>query len=102
MHRPKVTQKIIHKRVVYLDGQFRRDNICQGADIERKIRSNLPAKEEEIADLQERFLNYILEKRGVRLCEKCDALNGYDTFYYQNGQVLCENCVNNFDEAEEL
>lgn len=101
-HAPRLTQRITNARINYLYGQYRRSNINCGKDIERKIRTNLPAKEEDIKDLRERFLEYILHARGVRLCDNCDVLTNGLTFYEQHGQVLCDNCVNDSEEAEEL
>lgn len=101
-HMPRLTQRITNARISYLDGQYRRGNINRGRDIEHKIRTNLPAKEEDIRDLRERFLRYILRTRDVRLCDNCDVLTNGLTFYEQNGQILCENCVNDSEEAEEL
>lgn len=101
-HMPRLTQKITNARIIYLGGQYRRGNINCGKDIEHKIHTNLPAKEEDIQDLRERFLRYIWNTRSVRLCDNCDVLTNGLTFYAQNGQVLCENCVNDSEEAEEL
>lgn len=101
-HMPRLTQRITNARINYLEGQYRRGNINCGKDIEHKIRTNLPAKEEDIRDLRARFLRCMLRTRDVRLCDNCDALTNGLTFYEQNGQILCENCVNDSEEAEEL
>jgi hypothetical protein len=99
-HKAQVTQKIMNARVNYLWGQVRRDNIHTGADIDKKIRSNLPVKEDEVATLRENFIDYA-RNRGWYICDRCDRLDDYAHFM-QHGMTLCENCVNDEEEAEEL
>ena len=100
-HAPKLTKKITERRVSYLWGQYRRGNIARGADIERKIRSNLPVREGDISDLRERFIEFASD-RGVHICDECDLMANYCTYYSQNGRVLCDSCVDGEQEAEEL
>lgn len=99
-HKARVTQKIMDARLNYLWGQVRRSNIRTGADIDKKIRSNLPVKEEDVATLRERFID-LASNRGWHICDKCDQLDNY-MHYRQNCMTLCENCVNDGEEAEEL
>lgn len=99
-HKARVTQKIMNARIDYLWGQVRRGNITHGADIDKKIRSNLPVKEDEVATLQEKFMNSAWN-RGWHVCDRCDQFDNY-MHYQQNGMTLCENCVNDNEEAEEL
>lgn len=101
-HAPKLTKKITERRVSYLWGQYRRDNIRRGADIERKIRTNLPVRDEDISNLREEFIKFASDRNGVHICDECDVMANYYTFYSQNGRTLCENCVDEEQEAEEL
>ena len=100
-HAPKLTKKITERRVSYLWGQYHRNNINRGADIERKIRSNLPARDEDVSDLRERFIEFA-SNRGVHVCDECEIMTGRLMFYSQNGRVLCDRCVNDEQEAEAL
>lgn len=100
-HAPKLTNKITERRVSYLWGQYRRNNIIRGADIERKIRSNLPVREDDIPDLRNKFIEFA-SRNGVRVCDKCDIMAGYCEYYSQNGRVLCDSCVDEEQEAEAL
>lgn len=101
LHAPKLTEKITERRVSYLWGQYRRGNINRGADIERKIRSNLPVRDEDVSELRKRFIMFAAD-RGVHVCAECDMMTSYCAFYLQNGRVLCERCVDEEQEAEEL
>lgn len=99
-HKARVTQKIMNARLNYLWGQVRRDNIRTGADIDKKIRSNLPVKEEDVAMLREKFIDYA-RSRGWHICDKCDQFDDY-VHFQQHGMTLCENCINEEEEADEL
>lgn len=88
-HAPRLTPAVVMSRLEYLRGQVRRGNIVKGSDIEKKIRSNTSARENEIEPLKEQFIGFMRE-RGRDLCADCDVFtidsNEYD------GRLVCNSC----------
>ena len=88
-HAPRLTPAVVRSRLEYLRGQVRRGNILKGSDIEKKIRSNTAARENEIEPLKEQFIGYMRE-RGSELCADCDVFTVSPNEW--DGRLVCNSC----------
>lgn len=88
-HAPRLTPAVVRSRLEYLRGQVRRGNISKGSDIEKKIRSNTAARENEIEPLKEQFISFMRE-RGSELCADCDVFTICPNEW--EGRWVCNSC----------
>ena len=93
IHKAVLTAKITRARCEYLWGQYRRDHINYAKDVRPKIKSALPARENEIDDLYRKFVEYIGDVHDMIVCDRC----GYITSCWEYGgddgrERLCTEC----------
>lgn len=93
IHKAVLTVKITTARCQYLWGQYRRGNISYAKDVRPKIRSALPARENEVDDLYNKFIEYIGDEHDMVVCDKCGVITDCWDYAGEDGaERLCYSC----------
>ena len=90
MHKARLTTKITLRRCQYLEHQWNRGRLCNVKDIVPKIKTNLPARENEVLPLKNKFIDYMRNERDVIVCERCGLLTS--CWDYIGEEQVCMNC----------
>ena len=94
IHKALLTARITTARCEYLWGQYRRDHINYAKDVRPKIRSALPARENEVEDLYHKFIEYIGNNHDMIACDRCGIItNGWDYGGEDGSERLCYECM---------
>lgn len=96
MHKARLTTKITLHRCQYLERQWERGRLCNANQIIDKIKTNLPARPNEVAPLKNKFLDYMRNERDVIDCEHCGLLTS--CWDYIGSDRVCMNC---YEEEQE-
>ena len=91
LHKPRLTNEITKRRCRYLYRQYERGHLYNEKDIKPKIMTNLPARENEVDDLKEAFVEYIKEKYDMVICEECHSITSAWE-YGEDGRIFCCCC----------
>ena len=97
-HRPRLTPSITRNRCEYLHGQWRRGNIRCREDIVPKIKTNLSARPNEIADLEQAYLDYISSEHDLFVCSNCGVIT--DSGEYCGDSMVCYSCYDDLNGEE--
>lgn len=97
-HRPRLTPSITRNRCEYLYGQWRRGHLRYRKDIVPKIKSNLPARPNEIADLEQTFLDFIRGEYDLFTCSQCGIIT--DSGEYCEDGMVCYSCYDDLNGEE--
>ena len=90
MHKARLTTKITKQRCLHLERQWARGRLCYIKDIVPTIKATLPARPDEVASLENKFIDYMHNERDVISCEYCGLFTS--CWDYIGDDQVCMNC----------